>query len=77
MKTLNKRIWLKELRKGKNLTVRELAPLIGTSFSHYSDIENGRRNPSIDLSITMANFFDCDLKLFLTDRVKFNEKNIG
>jgi transcriptional regulator with XRE-family HTH domain len=72
-----KRVYLKELRKAKGLSVRQIAPLIGASFSHYSDIENGRRNPSIELSMTLAEFFEIDLAILLKDRVKFNEKNIG
>jgi transcriptional regulator with XRE-family HTH domain len=78
MRQLNeKREWLKDLRKEKKLTVREIAPMLGTSFSHYSDIENGRRNPSVDLSMAMADFFDIDLTQILKDRVRFSEKNIG
>lgn len=76
MRQLNeKRDWLKDLRKEKNLTVREIAPMLGTSFSHYSDIENGRRNPSVELSMTLAEFFDIDLTTILKDRVKFSEKD--
>jgi transcriptional regulator with XRE-family HTH domain len=72
-----KREYLKEARAAKGLTVRQIAPLLGVSFSHYSDIENGRRNPSIELSMTMAEFYGIDLSILLKDRVKFNEKNIG
>jgi transcriptional regulator with XRE-family HTH domain len=70
---LNKREWLKDLRKGRNLTVRELAPLLEMSFSHYSDIENGRRNPSVELSYKMAKFFEVDVTLFFKDRIQFKK----
>jgi transcriptional regulator with XRE-family HTH domain len=72
-----KREYLKQLRKAKKLSVRQIAPLVGASFSHYSDIENGRRNPSIELSMKMADFLGIELSILLKDRVKFTEKNIG
>jgi len=66
-----KREWLKDLRTKKNLNVREIAAILGISYQHYSDIENGRRNPSIELSKLMAKFFNCKLDLFLAERTKF------
>lgn len=76
MKVTNKvdRQWLKDLRKGKKLTVRALAEELGFSASYLSDIENSRRNPSVEKAYIMANFFDVDVSLFLTDRVRYSEK---
>lgn len=53
-KVCDNRNWLKELRAEKGLTVRGIAPILGVSFSHYNDIENGRRNPSLKLEIGRA-----------------------
>lgn len=61
-KVSDTRDWLKELRKEKGLTVRGIAPLIGISFSHYNDIENGRRNPSLPIAIKMSDFLGFDIK---------------
>lgn len=69
-----KREWLKELRKNKKLTIRGIAPMLGMSWQHYSDIEGGRRNPSVELSLTMAQFFGVSLDLFFSKRTKFEEK---
>lgn len=66
-----KREWMKELRKEKKLKTREIAEILDISFQHYNDIENGRRNPSIELSIRMANYFDVPIEKFLEDRTKF------
>lgn len=66
-----KREWLKDLRAKKNLKVREIAAIFGISYQHYSDIENGRRNPSIELSKLMSKFFNVKIELFLADRTKF------
>jgi putative transcriptional regulator len=69
----NKRLWLKELRAEKNLKTREIAEVFGISFQHYNDIENGRRNPSIELSMQMAKYFGVALELFFEDRTKFKK----
>ena len=71
-----KREWLKELRKEKGLKTREIAEHFGCSFQHYNDIENGRRNPSVGLSIEMAKFFNVPLEKFLEDRTKFGRIDI-
>jgi transcriptional regulator with XRE-family HTH domain len=68
------REWLKTLRKGKGLQVRELAAELDMSPGHLSDIENGRRNPSIELSMKMAQYFGMDVSIFLKDRIKFNKE---
>ena len=68
-----KREWMKELRKEKKLVTREIAEHFGISFQHYNDIENGRRNPSIELSIEMAEFFDVPIEKLLEDRTKFTK----
>jgi putative transcriptional regulator len=68
-----KREWMKELRKEKKLVTREIAEYFGISFQHYNDIENGRRNPSIELSIEMAEFFDVPIEKLLEDRTKFTK----
>jgi DNA-binding XRE family transcriptional regulator len=60
-----------ELRSEMGLNTREIAELIGISYTHYNDIENGRRNPSVELSIEMAEFFDVPIEKFLLKRTKF------
>lgn len=67
-----KRGWMKKLRKEKGLKTREIAEEFGISFQHYNDIENGRRNPSIILSLEMARFFGVPIERFLEERTKFS-----
>lgn len=69
-----KREWLKELRKEKKLITRDMSEIFDISFQHYNDIENGRRNPSIELSQKMAEFFDVPLTHFFEDRTKFKRE---
>lgn len=68
---------MKEIRKSKNLSMREIADVFGISYQHYNDIENGRRNPSITLSIEMAKVFNVPIEKFLNERTRFEkgEKN--
>lgn len=61
-KVCDNRDWLKQLRSEKGLTVRGIAPILGISFSHYNDIENGRRNPSLKLAVKMSEFLGFDIK---------------
>lgn len=51
---------LKELRKGLNLTQRELADKIGTNNSSICDWECGRTEPSIDYIVKLCDFFEID-----------------
>lgn len=70
----HKRVWMKEARKELGLKLKEVADMLGISFQHYHDIENGRRNPSIELSLKMADFFDVPIEKFFEDRTKFRHK---
>ena len=49
---------LKELRISKNLTVNEMARLIGISPTYYWQIENKKRRMYYELSIKIAKVFD-------------------
>jgi putative transcriptional regulator len=69
-----RREWLKALRNQKKLTIRGLASLLDMSWQHYSDIEAGRRNPSIECSMKIADFFDVDPEHFFVNRTKFQQK---
>jgi transcriptional regulator with XRE-family HTH domain len=66
-----KRDWMLKARNEKKLSTRGIAELLGISHQHYNDIENGKRNPSIDLSIEMADFFKVPLVKLLRERTKF------
>lgn len=49
---------LRELRKAKGLTLRELSDEVGSSFGGLGNIENGRRNLSLSLAVKLADCFD-------------------
>jgi putative transcriptional regulator len=56
-------IWL---RKSKNLTQQQVADDLGISRGFYGMIENGIRNPTLELAQRIAEYFDTDVrKIFL------------
>ena len=66
-----KREWLLNARKEKGLSTQGIAGIFGISPTHYNDIENGKRNPSIALSIVIAEFFKIPVLRFLSERTRF------
>jgi transcriptional regulator with XRE-family HTH domain len=49
---------LRELRKARDLTLKQLSQLAGISLSHLSAIERGATNPSIDVLYALAEGLD-------------------
>ena len=66
-----KRDWMKKYRKERKINTREVAEHFGISSTHYNDIENGRRNPSVELTLEMAKYFNVPIEMLLEDRTKF------
>lgn len=69
---------LKKLRKENNLTLKELHNLTGISISFISDIENKRRNPSIENLKTLAKALNVSPNELLGDaenKYKLNNKD--
>ncbi|MBS6503322.1 MAG: helix-turn-helix transcriptional regulator [Clostridium sp.] len=71
---------LKELRKEKKLTQEQLAKKLNVKQSTIASIEIGRREPSNELMIDIANFFNVSLDYLngLTSvKSEDNEKDSG
>ena len=62
-------IRLKELRKSKKLTQKDLAKVIGTTDDSIFSWEKGRSQPSIEAICALCKYFDvsADYLLGLTD----------
>lgn len=59
---------LRILREKKGLTVRELAIILGIkSHSHIVGLEAGKHNPSADLIIKIADFFEVSTDQLMRD----------
>jgi len=71
-----KREWLRQARKEKGFSTQGIAEIFGISPTHYNDIENGNRNPGIELAIKMADFFKVPILKFLRDRTKFETERL-
>lgn len=52
---------IKEARKKKGLTQREVAEAVGIALRHYQQFEYTDRIPSGELMIKLVRFFDFDL----------------
>lgn len=57
---------IREYRKLNNLTLKELSNKTDISVSFISDVENLRRNPSIETLQTIAEALDVDVATFFT-----------
>ena len=58
---------LKALRLQHGLTTRQLAKALQTSQAQISRIENGLRQPSGDLIVKIADFFNVSLDTLMRD----------
>lgn len=63
---------LKELRKEKDLTQKEIANKLGVSRVAYTNWENGNREPNIERLVKLADYFDVSID-YLVGRK--NERN--
>ena len=64
-----KRNKLIELRLYYNFTQEGIAENLGISRSHYALIETGHRNPSLDLSLKIAELFNTTVdEIFIATR---------
>lgn len=64
---------LRELRTGRDLTLKNLAETTGLSVSYLSDIERGRTNPSLKTVEALADALDVSVQILLTG-VEFIEE---
>lgn len=52
---------VKTLRISHDLYQSELAERVGVTQTHISDIENGKKTPSLDLIIKISNSLGCSV----------------
>lgn len=64
---------LRTLRKKQGLTLKKLALALGlNNHSHLSNIETGKRKPSADLIIKVAQFFNVSVEKLMMDDQKLD-----
>lgn len=69
---------IRYLRKKNNYTLKELAEKTGLSISFISDIENGRRKPSIDNLNKLSKALGASVDILLKEQTKIpdNKTNL-
>ena len=65
-----KRRWLKDIRRNLKLTQKDVAKKLAISRSHYACIENGIKNPSIELAGKLSDLMNFDFGRFKSDLLK-------
>lgn len=65
-----------EARKSQNLTQKQLAELVGIDQSDISKLENGLRNPTIQLLKRIADSMNMTLKIEFVPKHQANKKKI-
>lgn len=58
------RAWLRELREQRRMQQKEIAKRARISNPFYSDIENGKRNPSVATAKKIADILEFDWTRF-------------
>ena len=56
---------IRELRKVKNITMKQLGKIIGVAESTISLYENGKRQPDNDILIKLADYFEVSVDYLL------------
>ena len=66
---------LRTLRKQRGLTMRELAKALGFATHGYiGDLESGRAKPSLELALTIADFFGTSLDQLARDDIELSSE---
>lgn len=63
------------LRNQHDLTQKDFAEKINSSQNYLSDVETGKKRPSLDYYITIANFFKVSLDYIFQDSLDM-KKNV-
>ncbi len=64
---------LRVLRKHHGLTMEELALKMGlTTHSHISNVETGKKKPSLDFVLKVADVFNVSLDQLLRDELELD-----
>lgn len=64
----NKRIWLQEKRIKKELNHEQVAQESGIQRAYYTMIENGNRDPSVEVAKKIAQALDFSWTFFFEDQ---------
>ena len=60
---------IRELRKAKGLTQKQLAKLVDVTESQISQIENGKRNPGFETLLKLGEVFECSVDDIVREKI--------
>lgn len=63
------RTWLENARKKKKLTHQQVADIAGIKRQYYGMIENGERNPSVNMAKKLGEILDVNWTLFFEGKI--------
>lgn len=69
-------IWLKAMRERENLSQEEISKAVNITQASYSNIENGKRTPSVPVAKKIAAVLGFDWTRFY-DEVEAGERDSG
>ena len=56
------------------MTLKELAQLLGhTAHSHVSELETGKRKPSLDVAVTISHLFNVSVDRLVKDELDLED----
>ena len=61
---------LREVRREKDVSIKQLASKLGIVYPYISQIESGKRIPSLKLIFEFSNFFNLTLDKFLGQKIR-------
>lgn len=67
MKGLEQIEQLRLIRKMHKVSQQDIADIVGVSRSYFSQMENGKYNPSVDVLAKWCNALGCRLSITITD----------
>ncbi|SMO54315.1 helix-turn-helix transcriptional regulator [Melghirimyces algeriensis] len=70
-----KRFNLERRRKKIGFSHQEIADLAKISRAYYTNIETGRKNPSLEVAKRIADALHSDMDIFFQRSVSFRDKN--
>lgn len=69
---------LRILRQQRGMTLRELADALGfRSHGFVGDLESGRKHPSLDLAVRIADFFGVALDRLARDDLELDDGELN
>lgn len=67
---------LRTLRTKADMTLSELATVFGySSHSYLSEIESGRKAPTLSITLLTSQFFDISTDILLKDELNIEDKH--